>query len=65
MPTSPDRILSMQEAADHLGMSVSDLLRLVRATTIWSVEMPDGSHGVRQSEIELFLAGEPPPQEEE
>ena len=65
MSTSPDRILTIQEAADRLGMSVSDVLRLIRSTEIWDVKLPDGSPGIRESEIALFLAGkQPPPQEE-
>jgi predicted DNA-binding transcriptional regulator AlpA len=63
MSPSSDRVLTIQEVADRLGMSVSDVLQHIRDTTLWSTEMPAGSRGVRESEIELFLAGEPPPEE--
>ncbi len=48
------------------GCRLVDVLRLIRSTEIWDVKLPDGSPGIRESEIALFLAGKqpPPPQEE-
>jgi excisionase family DNA binding protein len=58
VPTQPeDRILTMQEAAAQLGLSMSTLLRLVRETTIWETKMDDGGWGIKESELRRFLDG--------
>ena len=56
MPTSPDRIVTVQEATDGLGMSVSEGLRLTQNTL--GRFMADGSGGGSLKLI--FLAAEPP-----
>jgi excisionase family DNA binding protein len=47
----------MEEAAERLGIPISTLLRLVRETTIWPAEKPDGTRGIRESEVRRFIAG--------
>ena len=57
MPTpSEDPILTMQEAAERLGIPVRTLQRHVRETTIWATKMEYGSDwGIKESELQRFL----------
>jgi excisionase family DNA binding protein len=60
MPSSPDPILTIKEAAQRLGISINTLLRLIRETTIWADTKQDGEVGVRESELRRYLAGRDP-----
>jgi excisionase family DNA binding protein len=51
----PDRILTMHEAAERLGLPIGTVARLVRETTIWGARMHDGQWGIRESELQRFI----------
>jgi excisionase family DNA binding protein len=53
--TPPDRILTIQEAAQRLGCPAEVVTRLVRETTLWVTKMDDGGWGIKESELQRFI----------
>src|SRR5579863_10268814 len=54
-----DEIVTIKSAASRLGMSQGTLRRLIRENAIWGAYLPNEDVGVRESEIQRFLATRP------
>lgn len=60
MPTEPDALLPITEAAQILGLSVDTLRRYDRNGTLRAVRTPGGHRRFRRSDVEALLAPSEP-----
>lgn len=63
MPTEPDTLIPITEAAQILGLSVDTLRRYDRNGTLRAVRTPGGHRRFRRSEVVALLA-QPEPNRE-